>query len=199
MEQGYKKVNLPFRGGEVVKDATISFYESKGRLLLLTIGSLLFGGAGVYFSYVLFEEGSFFIALILLICGVFFLFFLTMHAKKLMTGEPHVVMTPESLQLYVVPSEKITFPWEDIEGCLPYQIESNTFIGLVLKDEERYASLMPKKVAKLSRMSVKMGYPRYNIVFSHLKEKELLLEELEKRVGILEIVEEDKHYNDERA
>ncbi|MCA0174000.1 STM3941 family protein [Bacillus sp. RAR_GA_16] len=186
-----------------MEEATISFYESKGRLLLLTIGSLLFGGAGVYFSYVLFQEGSFFIALIMLICGGFFLFFFTMHAKKLITGEPHVVMTPEFLQLYVVPSEKINFRWEDIEGCIPYQIQNNTFIGLVLEDEERYASYMPKKVAKLSRMSVRMGYPQYNIVFSHLKEKELLLEELEKRVGILEIVEEDeqddKHYNDERA
>ncbi|WP_226659007.1 STM3941 family protein [Pseudalkalibacillus hwajinpoensis] len=181
----------------------IPFYESKGRLLLLTIGSLLFGGAGVYFSYSLFKGGSFFIALIMLLCGGFFLFFLSMHAKKFLTGEPHVVITPEYLQLYVLPAEKINFPWEDIEGYIPYRIESNSFIGLVLKNEERYAKLMPKKMKKLSRMSVRMGYPQYNIVFSHLKEKQLLLDELEKRVGEIERHKEDLHkekrLNNERA
>lgn len=35
---------------------------------------------------------------------------------------------------------------------------------------------------KLSRMNVRMGYPQYNIVLSHLKKKNLLIEELEKRI-----------------
>lgn len=35
---------------------------------------------------------------------------------------------------------------------------------------------------KLSRMNVRMGYPQYNIFLSHLKQKKLLIEELEKRI-----------------
>ncbi len=158
------------------------FYESKRKLILLMVGCLLFVGAGGYFSYALFQEGSILFAFIMLLCGGFFLFILTMYAKKVATGHPHVTLTPEDLELYVLPTEKINIRWEDIEGFIPYRMHSNSFLGLVLKEEERYAKLMPNKMKKLSRMNVRMGYPQYNIVLSHLKQKNLLIEELEKRI-----------------
>jgi hypothetical protein len=165
-----------------VEETMMQFYESKRKLILLMVGCMLFVGAGVYFSYTLFQEGSFLFAFIMLLCGSFFLFILTMYAKKIATGHPHVTLTPEDLELYVLPTEKINIRWEDIEAFIPYRMHSNSFIGLVIKDEERYAKLMPNKMKKLSRMNVRMGYPQYNIVLTHLKQKNLLIEELEKRI-----------------
>lgn len=165
-----------------MEETEMMFYESKGKLLLLMIGCLLFVGAGFYFSYTLFMEGSLLFSFIMLLCGGFFLFILLMYVRKIGSGHPHVIVTAEFLQLYVLPTEKINIRWEDIEAYIPYRMHSNSFIGLVLKEEERYAKLMPKRMKKLSRMNVKMGYPQYNIVLSHLKQKKLLMEELEKRI-----------------
>ena len=33
-----------------------------------------------------------------------------------------------------------------------------------------------------SKMNVRMGYPQYNIVLSHLKDRHLLMEDLERRI-----------------
>jgi hypothetical protein len=169
-------------GGREVKATVIEFYESKRRLLLLLGGCLLFVVAGFYFTYTLFKEDRFLYAFIMLLCGGFFLFILKLNVEKLTTGHPHVVITPEYLQLYMLPTENIPIRWDDIETFIPYRMHSNSFIGIELKDEGKYAKLMPNKVKKLSRMNVRMGYPQYNIVLSHLKEKHLLIEELEKRI-----------------
>jgi len=100
---------------------------------------LVFRREGGYFSYTLFEEGSFLFAFIMLLCGGFFRFILTMYAEKIATGQPLVTLTPEDLELYLLQTEKINIRWEDIEAFIPYRMHSNSFIGLVLKDEERYA------------------------------------------------------------
>ncbi|UXH45082.1 STM3941 family protein [Rossellomorea vietnamensis] len=179
--------------GLVMEEKVIDFYESKKKLSLIAVGCVLFVLLCLYLTYeFFFIDVNYLIGGIVALGGVFFLFCLIQIFKKLSVDVPHVSMTKEYLVLYVLPDEPVHIRWEDIESYIPYEIYRNSFIGIVLFDEEEYRDKMPDKLKRMSRMNVKMGYPQYNIVIGNLKEPQKLLEELPIRIPHANMVTEEK-------
>lgn len=179
--------------GLVMEEKVIDFYESRKKLSLIAVGCMLFVLLCLYLTYeFFFIDVNYLIGGIVALGGVFFLFCLIQIFKKLSVDVPHVSMTKEYLELYVLPDEPVHIRWEDIESYIPYEIYRNSFIGLVLFDEEEYRDKMPDKLKRMSRMNVKMGYPQYNIVIGNLKEPQKLLEELTIRIPHANMVTEEK-------
>ncbi|WP_098440391.1 STM3941 family protein [Bacillus sp. es.034] len=176
-----------------MEEKVVDFYESKKKLSLIAAGCILFVLLCLYLTYeFFFIDVNYLIGGIVALGGVFFFFCLIQIFKKLSHDVPHVSMTKEYLFLYVLPDEPVHIRWEDIESYVPYEIYRNSFIGLVLNDEEEYRDKMPDKLKRMSRMNVKMGYPQYNIVIGNLKEPQKLLKELTIRIPHANMVTEEK-------
>ncbi|MCR8847443.1 hypothetical protein NQ095_03420 [Rossellomorea sp. SC111] len=176
-----------------MEENVVDFYESKKKLSLIAVGCILFVLLCMYLSYeFFFVEMNYLIGGVAALGGVFFFFCLIQIFKKLSNDKPHVSMTKEYLILYVLPDEPVQIRWEDIESYVPYEIYRNSFIGLVLTDEEEYRDKMPDKLKRMSKMNVKMGYPQYNIVIGNLKETQELLEEITIRIPHKNMVTEGK-------
>ncbi|GAA0327422.1 hypothetical protein GCM10008967_17410 [Bacillus carboniphilus] len=159
----------------------VHFYESKGKLVFLALMSIVFIGLLLYFSFLTFAEQDYLVGVLLLLGAAFFGLCLAMIGKKLFSKNPYLILNKQYLTIFVLPNSPVQIRWEDINDYIFYEIQRNKFIGLSLDNEEGYSKLMPEKMKRLSRINVKMGYPQYNIVFGNLKEKQRLLEELEKR------------------
>ncbi|MGE6752766.1 STM3941 family protein [Rossellomorea sp. NPDC071047] len=176
-----------------MEEKVVHFYESKKRLGLLAIGSILFVLVCLYLSFeFFFVDVNYFMGTVCALGGVFFLFCLIQIFKKLTYNVPHVSLTEEYLILYVLPEHPVNISWEDIESYIPYEIYRNAFIGLILSNEEKYREKMPDKLKRMSKVNVKMGYPQYNIVKSNLKEPQQLLDELSLRIPHTKIISEGK-------
>ncbi|MFI8687106.1 MULTISPECIES: STM3941 family protein [Rossellomorea] len=171
----------------------VDFYESKKRLSLIAVGCVLFVLLCLYLSFVFFfVDVQYLIGTVVALGGLFFLVCLIQIFKKLSHDVPHVSMTGDYLIIYVIQEHPVQIRWEDIESYLPYEIYRNAFIGLILKDEDKYRDKMPDKLKRMSRMNVKMGYPQYNIVISNLKKPQQMLEELSTRIPNSKICAEGK-------
>ncbi|MBM7648675.1 hypothetical protein JOC78_001621 [Bacillus ectoiniformans] len=167
----------------------MDFYESKTKLGLLAILSLAFVLLPIYIAYEMFQENSPLIGFLTVLFAIFMGWVTYLLIKKTMNTNPYVTVTDSALILYVLPDHPVHVDWHDIQDYIFYEIHNNKFIGLVLSDEEKYSQLMPKKLKKLSQMNVKMGYPMYNITWGHLKEKDRLLEELNRRTPNVSLFE----------
>ncbi|MFD1020833.1 STM3941 family protein [Thalassobacillus hwangdonensis] len=179
-----------------MENTTINFYESKKKLVFLAIMSFAFGLICFFMTYVFFDESDYLVGVLMLAAGLLCFFAAYRTGKKVSGKNPHVRMTEEHLIIYVLTDHPVEFRWEDIRGYILYSIYGNAFIGLKLDREDYYDQQMPQSAKKLSKANVKMGYPQYNIVVAHLKEKERLLEELEKRTPQADIYQgEDKTYS----
>jgi hypothetical protein len=70
-------------------------------------------------------------------------------------------------------------PWEEIDGMFPYEIHNNAFLGIILKNEEKYMESLPKNKQRLAKINIKTGFPAFNIGISNLKHKKELVELLD--------------------
>jgi len=140
--------------------------------------TLLFFAALAYYAYI---DESYFMSALFFLFTLLMIWVTIINAQKLSGDGPYVTITNEHLAIRILPNEKVEIRWDDITDYLFYKINGNTYIGLILADEEKYAGTMSPKMRRLSRMSQKMGYPMFNITFRHIIEKEELIEELSRR------------------
>jgi hypothetical protein len=153
------------------------FYLSKVRLFVLSalLVVLIIGFTAAVIVMASNPEGNsfeilFFGAVILLL--VFCLYFLV---KNFSQKEANV--TVSDLGLTVRGSGGPGFiPWEEIDGMFPYQVHNNAFLGIILKDEEKYMESLPKNNQRLAKINIKTGFPAFNIGLSNLKHKKELVE-----------------------
>jgi hypothetical protein len=158
------------------------FYDSKAKLIgfsmVIIVLSLIFGavaiGMGIGFvevNWVMF----FLFSILTLILGPTSFILL----KKVMINEPSVIVMTDGIEIngYI---PRIGFiPWEDIDGCIPYTLNSQPLLGFVLYDEEEYLKRFTGMKRKILEANRGLGYPAINIPLTNLKEKESLLEALE--------------------
>jgi hypothetical protein len=156
------------------------FYESKRNIfwiMVLCVGILIFFG---FLSYLTFLEEDYVYTLFFFLFTLLMVWVLNSTQKKWRSQNPYVTTSPSYLTLYVKPDEAIDIRWEDIVGYSFYEIKGTPFIGLALTDEEKYVKQLSPGTQRLIGLSAKLGYPKLNITFRHITEKEKMLEELDR-------------------
>lgn len=153
------------------------FYLSKVRLFVLSalLVLLIIGFTAAVMIMASNPEGSsleilFFGAVILLL--VFCLYFLV---KNFSQKEANVTVSDEGLTVRGSGGPGF-IPWEEIDGMFPYEIHKNAFLGIILKNEEKYMESLPKNKQRLAKINMKTGFPAFNIGLSNLKHKKELVE-----------------------
>ncbi|MGD6844588.1 STM3941 family protein [Bacillus infantis] len=43
--------------------------------------------------------------------------------------------------------------WEDFEGIFPYEVHGNAFLGVIVKDEEKYIERLPARKKRLVKIN----------------------------------------------
>lgn len=157
------------------------FYESKGKLIFLMLMSIVFIIIFTISTVVTLNDEAYVYTVFSILGGGFFAVCCYLLLKKISTKNPYLSLSNTHLTIYMFPSLPIAFAYQDIEKFLSYQIMTNKFIGIQLINEEKYNQEIPDKVAKLFNSNVSMGYPKYNIVLNNIKEREVMLQELESR------------------
>lgn len=163
------------------------FFDSRARMIgfsILTITlTLVFGGISLamLFGSITLEIPMFILSLILTIVLIPVSIVLL---KKATTNEPSVVISTQGIIIngYI---PKIGFiPWEDIDGCIPYQINKQAMLGFILFDEDKYVNKFTGMNKKLLEANRGMGYPAINVSINNLKDKEGFFEALaEQNIG----------------
>ncbi|UOE96209.1 STM3941 family protein [Alkalihalobacillus sp. LMS39] len=154
-----------------------------GAIVLLLLFGLPFSLLGVY---LLLDEGFSFISLLFIALGVVLLSFMIYAIRKVKENSPDVIISKRGIYLDMF---TVWIRWEDIEGILPYQLQGQTFFGVIVKEEEKYISPLKASKRNLIRINQKMGFPGFNISLTYIKHKEHLFEALDAyNVPILEVV-----------
>lgn len=148
------------------------FYESKVKLTLI---SFLMLAVVIFLSFIIFSilgssDKDIFPLVFMSLTNLFLLFILIfVLPKRIFSKEPVIILTDEGFKSYFIGN--ILIPWNDIEGFLPYTYQNQPYIGVIVKDEDKYLNLLTNTQQKLSKINMNMGLPPFNIVVTSLKEK----------------------------
>ncbi|MFJ8268693.1 STM3941 family protein [Peribacillus asahii] len=161
-----------------------SFYESKVKLIglasLTIMLSLIFGAVAISMIAGIIE-----MSWVMFVLSIIITIILVPTSLKLISkakgNEPSVIVSTEGIEIngYI---PKIGFiPWEDIDGCVPYSLNGQNFIGFILYDEEKYLKKFTGVNRKILEANRGLGYPVINVSLNTLKEKNSFLEALEEQ------------------
>ncbi|EEL50157.1 hypothetical protein bcere0022_25620 [Bacillus cereus Rock3-44] len=158
-------------------------YESKIKvvgLFLLTLAvELLF--LFIVMSVFSSEEPNFIVGCLFGALAFVVLIVLWKVIKKLTTRKPAIILEAESITIINNPKYPVKIALEDIYGVLPYAIQGQRYLGIVMEDdvEDRYIASIPSKGQRLYRVNKRAGFMPFNIHLNLLKiDGEVLIEKL---------------------
>jgi hypothetical protein len=159
------------------------FYAAKGKIFLTMLIVL---AAGVFFAWlaadmVLNEENrELFMLIIFSMFAVLLFGCALLFARMIFDNSPLVSFSTEGLEVNG-PGSPGLIVWEDFEGIFPYEVHGNAFLGVIVKDEEKYIERLPARKKRLVKINQGTGFPPFNISMNSLKHRKEFIEELEKR------------------
>ncbi len=124
------------------------FYPSKGKMILLLLGSLVFVSAGLFFL-VIGDDW-----MVYLIGGVSILFFGTTMLYllfRLLRKKPSLIITDDYLYDNGSMSAVGKLDWEEIEQAFIYEVMGQKFLGIEVKDPDKVIN----RVGAIKKMIIK--------------------------------------------
>jgi len=145
------------------------FYESKAKLLFFILFSL---ACSLFFSYGLYslwKSDEPFSNMLFFFFGfcLFILLAITL-TRRFFRNKPVITINSDGIESFYL--SNLFIPWDDIEGFLPYTYNNQPYLGVILKDDEKYFNELSKYKQRLAIINVKMGLPPFNLVVASLKE-----------------------------
>ncbi|WP_410983084.1 STM3941 family protein [Bacillus cereus] len=158
-------------------------YESKrkvvGLFLLALFVELLF--LIIVMSTLSSQEPNFIVGFLFGALAFVVLIVLWKVIKKMITRKPAIILEPEYITIINNPKYPVKIALEDVYGVLPYAIQGQRYLGIVMEDdvEDRYIASIPSKGKRLYRVNKRAGFIPFNIHLNLLKiDGEVLLEKL---------------------
>ncbi|PFK46212.1 hypothetical protein COI93_05310 [Bacillus cereus] len=158
-------------------------YESKRKVVGLFFLTLIVEAMFLFIAiYAFSSEGPSFIVGLLFGALAFVVFIVLWKViKKLTTRKPAIILKAESITIINNPKYPVKIALEDIYGVLPYAIQGQRYLGIVMEDdvEDRYIASIPSKGQRLYRVNKRAGFMPFNIHLNLLKiDGEVLIEKL---------------------
>lgn len=174
------------------------FYAAKGKFFLFMLIVL---AAGVFFAWLAAdmvlngENRELFMLIIYSLFAVLLFGCALLFARMIFDKAPLVTFSTEGLEVNG-PGGPGLIVWEDFEGIFPYEVHGSAFLGVIVKDEEKYIERLPARKKRLVKINQGTGFPPFNISMNSLKHRKEFIEELEKReIPVLVVEEELKKEN----
>lgn len=73
-------------------------------------------------------------------------------ARMIFDKSPLVSFSTEGLEVNG-PGGPGQIAWEDFEGIFPYEVHGNAFLGVIVKDEEKYIERLPARKKRLVKIN----------------------------------------------
>ncbi len=132
--------------------------------------------------YAFLSEGpSFIVGLLFGALAFVVLIALWKFIQKMITRKPAIILEQEYITIINNPKYPVKIALEDVYGVLPYAIQGQRYLGIVMEDdvEDRYIASIPSKGKRLYRVNKRAGFIPFNIHLNLLKiDGEVLLEKL---------------------
>ena len=159
-------------------------YESKVKvvgvlLLILAVEAMFLFIVTLAF---LLEELNFIIGILFAVLALVVLVALWKTIQKIIMRKPAVILEMEYITIINNPKYPVKIALKDIFGLLPYGIQGQRFLGIVMEEEieDRYIASIPVKGQRLYRVNKRAGYIPFNIHLNLLKiDGEVLFEKLQ--------------------
>ncbi|MGD7006867.1 STM3941 family protein [Metabacillus sp. 84] len=98
---------------------------------------------------------------------------------------PYLIFDEESITISPYPQQHLRFSLADIDGVIPYSINGQNFIGIVLKNEEKQLEKIPPNLKRAVKINKSTGFPAFNIHLNYISRQDLpaVVERFE-RIGL---------------
>ncbi|MCD7034182.1 hypothetical protein LRR81_08045 [Metabacillus sp. GX 13764] len=106
---------------------------------------------------------------------------MTKAVARIKSKNPYLIFENDAITIYPAPNFPQKLSHSEIDGVVPYQLNGQKFIGIVLKNEDEHLEKMPPKIRRTAKFSRKSGFPALNVQVNYLKKSDLpaVLEQFE--------------------
>ncbi|WP_338778515.1 STM3941 family protein [Metabacillus sp. FJAT-52054] len=155
----------------------VEIHENKTKLWLLFILMAVIEAGflipiGIYF---LGPEGSIDLTMLLLSAAVVLIvgWAISKCLARIQSKSPYLIFEREFITIFPLPQQPMKILIRDIDGVIPYVLQNQKYIGIVLRNEEERLENVSPRVKRMAHISKSAGFPAFNIHLNYIAREDL--------------------------
>ncbi|MBS2970616.1 hypothetical protein J9317_17875 [Metabacillus sp. KIGAM252] len=92
---------------------------------------------------------------------------------RILCKSPYLIFEREFITIFPVPQQPMKILIRDIDGVIPYVLQNQRYIGVLLKNEEERLENVSPRVKRIAKISKSAGFPAFNIHLNYIAREDL--------------------------
>ncbi|AZB44487.1 hypothetical protein CEF21_20540 [Bacillus sp. FJAT-42376] len=93
--------------------------------------------------------------------------------SRITSKTPYLIFEREFITIFPFPQEPVKILIREIDGVIPYILQNQRYIGIVLKNEDERLETVSPRVKRIAKISKSTGFPAFNIHLNYISKQDL--------------------------